>query len=305
MKIGIDIGGSHVAIGLINGNGKIIAKEDQDLNNDLRSKDYYKKLVNTIIELITKILEEKKIDIKEISLIGIAIPGTVSETHIIKAKNLHIKDFNIVSEINKYFNIPIVLRNDAKCAAIAEKEYGSLKKYDDALFLTIGTGIGGAVYLGGKLLKPKKYEGFEIGHMVIKKDGIKCNCGRKGCFEKYASMKTFKDRIQSKFNNKNLTGKEIKELLTDKSYQKEIEEIIDEYIEDLSIGLANLINIFEPEVISIGGGFVHFKDILLEKLVNKLNKEDMLFNNQAVPKIITAKLKNDAGIVGSVIEYKD
>ena len=83
------------------------------------------------------------------------------------------------------------------------------------------------------------------------------------------------------------------------------QEIIDEYIEDLSIGLANLINIFEPEVISIGGGFVHFKDILLEKLVNKLNKEDMLFNNQAVPKIITAKLKNDAGIVGSVIEYKD
>jgi glucokinase len=305
MKIGIDIGGSHVAIGLINGNGKIIAKEDQDLNNDLRSKDYCKKLVNTIIELITKILEEKKIDIKEIRLIGIAIPGTVSETHIIKAKNLHIKDFNIVSEINKYFNIPIVLRNDAKCAAIAEKEYGSLKKYDDALFLTIGTGIGGAVYLGGKLLKPKKYEGFEIGHMVIKKDGIKCNCGRKGCFEKYASMKTFKDRIQNKFNNKNLTGKEIKELLTDKYYQKEIEEIIDEYIEDLSIGLANLINIFEPEVISIGGGFVHFKDILLEKLVNKLNKEDMLFNNQAVPKIITAKLKNDAGIVGSVIEYKD
>ena len=305
MKIGIDIGGSHVAIGLINGNGKIIAKEDQDLNNDLRSKDYCKKLVNTIIELITKILEEKKIDIKEIRLIGIAIPGTVSETHIIKAKNLHIKDFNIVSEINKYFNIPIVLRNDAKCAAIAEKEYGSLKKYDDALFLTIGTGIGGAVYLGGKLLKPKKYESFEIGHMVIKKDGIKCNCGRKGCFEKYASMKTFKDRIQNKFNNKNLTGKEIKELLTDKYYQKEIEEIIDEYIEDLSIGLANLINIFEPEVISIGGGFVHFKDILLEKLVNKLNKEDMLFNNQAVPKIITAKLKNDAGIVGSVIEYKD
>ena len=305
MKIGIDIGGSHVAIGLINGNGKIIAKEDQDLNNDLRSKDYCKKLVNTIIELITKILEEKKIDIKEIRLIGMAIPGTVSETHIIKAKNLHIKDFNIVSEINKYFNIPIVLRNDAKCAAIAEKEYGSLKKYDDALFLTIGTGIGGAVYLGGKLLKPKKYEGFEIGHMVIKKDGIKCNCGRKGCFEKYASMKTFKDRIQNKFNNKNLTGKEIKELLTDKYYQKEIEEIIDEYIEDLSIGLANLINIFEPEVISIGGGFVHFKDILLEKLVNKLNKEDMLFNNQAVPKIITAKLKNDAGIVGSVIEYKD
>ena len=88
MKIGIDIGGSHVAIGLINENGKIIAKEDKDLNNDLQSKDYCKKLVDTIIELISKILEENKIDIKGIKLIGIAIPGTVSDTHIIKAKNL-------------------------------------------------------------------------------------------------------------------------------------------------------------------------------------------------------------------------
>ena len=234
-----------------------------------------------------------------------AIPGTVSDTHIIKADNLHIKDFNIVSEINKYFNIPIMLRNDAKCAAIAEKEYGGLKKYDDALFLTIGTGIGGAVYLGGKLLKPKKYEGFEIGHMVIKKDGIKCNCGRKGCFEKYASMKALKDKVQKSFENENLTGIEIKELLTDNKNNEKIEKIIDEYIEDLKIGIANLINIFEPQTISIGGSFVYFKDILLDKLIQKLSEKNVLFNNQEPPKIIMAKLKNNAGIIGSVIEYKD
>lgn len=304
MKIGVDIGGSHVGIGLINKSGTIIAKEEMDLNNNLKDENYGQKLVDTIIELITKILDKKKIDIKEISLIGIAIPGTVSETHIIKADNLHIKDFDIASEINKYFNIPIMLRNDAKCAAIAEKEYGGLKKYDDALFLTIGTGIGGAVFLGGKLLRPKKYEGFEIGHMVIRKDGIKCNCGRHGCFEKYASMKVLKDKVQKEFGKQNLSGEEVKDILIDKNNKEKTEKIVDEYITDLSAGMANLINIFEPQTISIGGSFVYFKDILLDKLIQKLGEDNMLFNKQEVPKIVMAKLKNDAGIIGSAIEYK-
>ena len=302
MKIGVDIGGSHVGIGLINQSGKIIAKEEKDLNNNLCDENYGQKLVETIIDLITKILDKEKIDMKEISLIGMAVPGTVSETHIIKAENLHIKDFDIVSEVNKYFNIPIVLRNDAKCAAIAEKEYGSLKKYDDALFLTIGTGVGGAVFLGGKLLKPKKYEGFEIGHMVIKKDGIKCNCGRHGCFEKYASMKVLKDKIQKEFRSSELTGEQVKEILSDKNNEEKTEKIIDEYIENLATGIANLINIFEPETISIGGSFVYFKDILLDKLIAKLAEKHMLFNDQEVPNIIMAKLKNDAGIIGAAIE---
>lgn len=305
MKIGIDIGGSHIGIGLIDQSGTIIAKEEQDICNNLKKLNYGEKLVETIIELITKILDKKKINIQEISLIGMAIPGTVSDTHIIKADNLHIKDFDIVSEINKYFNIPIMLRNDAKCAAIAEKEYGGLKKYDDALFLTIGTGIGGAVYLGGKLLRPKKYEGFEIGHMVIKKDGIECNCGRKGCFEKYASMKALKDKIQKAFGNKALTGVEIKEILSNNKDDEKVEKIVDEYIENLGTGIANLINIFEPETISIGGSFVYFKDILLDKLIKKLSEKNVLFNNQQPPKIIMAKLKNNAGIIGAVIEYKD
>lgn len=305
MKIGIDIGGSHIGIGLIDQSGTIIAKEEQDICNNLKKLNYGEKLVETIIELITKILDKKKINIQEISLIGMAIPGTVSDTHIIKADNLHIKDFDIVSEINKYFNIPIMLRNDAKCAAIAEKEYGGLKKYDDALFLTIGTGIGGAVYLGGKLLRPKKYEGFEIGHMVIKKDGIECNCGRKGCFEKYASMKALKDKIQKAFGNKALTGVEIKEILSNNKDDEKVEKIVDEYIENLGTGIANLINIFEPETISIGGSFVYFKDILLDKLIKKLSEKNVLFNNQQPPKIIMAKLKNNAGIIGAVIEYKN
>ena len=303
MKIGIDIGGSHVGIGLINENGTIIAKEEQDMNNKLKEENYNQKLVQTIIELITKLLDNKKIDINKISLIGMAIPGTVSDTHIIKADNLHIKDFDIVSEINKYFNIKVMLRNDAKCAAIAEKEYGSLKKYDDAVFLTLGTGIGGAVFLNGQLLKPKKYEGFEIGHMVIEKNGRKCNCGNKGCFERYASMNALRRKIKEEFGKDKLSTDELREILIAPENLSKANKIIDEYISDLSIGIGNLINIFEPETISIGGSFANYKDLFLDKLKAKLLEDGKLFNKK-LPNIVMAKLKNDAGIIGSAIEYK-
>ena len=300
MKIGIDIGGSHVGVGLVDRAGKIILKKEKDLVAALQKKDYNEILINTIVNLITNILDEGKIDISQIELIGIAVPGTVSDTEIIKAENLHIRNFDIVSEINKYFNIPIQLRNDAKCAAVAEKMYGSLEKYEDAVFLTIGTGIGGAVFMGDKLLKPKQYEGFEIGHMIIKKGGIKCNCGNLGCFERYASIRALKEKI-SKLYKKDISSIELKEILLNMSKNEKVQRIVEEYIDNLSIGLANLINIFEPEVISIGGSFVYYKEQLIDMVTLKIKNENLLFNDRSIPKIVTAKLKNDAGIVGSVV----
>lgn len=302
MKIGVDIGGSHVGVGILNSSGTFIAKKEKDLNNIGKKENYSEILVENIINLITQTLEEKKVKIEDIELIGIAVPGIVSDTHIIKAENLHIKNFNIVSEINKFFNVPIYLRNDAKCAAIAEKSRGSLKKYDDAIFVTLGTGIGGAVFLGGKLLKPKKYEGFEIGHTVIQKDGLECNCGRKGCFERYASMKAFKDKIMNAYELEDLDGKEIKEFINKNIEDEKMKELIDEYIDNLSIGLANLINIFEPQRISIGGSFVYFADILLNKLNIRIKQKNDIFNNNNIPQIVTAKLESDAGIIGATIK---
>lgn len=302
MKIGVDIGGSHVGVGLLNERGTFIAKKEKDLNNINKKENYSEILVENIINLITQALEEKKVNITDIELIGIAVPGIVSDTHIIKAENLHIKDFNIVAEINKFFNVPIYLRNDAKCAAIAEKSRGGLKKYDDAIFVTLGTGIGGAVFLGGELLKPQKYEGFEIGHIVIQKDGIQCNCGRKGCFEKYASMQAFKERITKAYGLGNLDGKEIRDFIDKNKEDEKMKKIIDEYIDDLSIGLANLINIFEPQRISIGGSFVYFADILLEKLNIRIRQKNDIFNSNNIPQIVTAKLESDAGIIGATIK---
>ena len=295
MKIGIDVGGSHVGLGIVDENGKIVCKKEKDY---LRTeKDMSQMVLETLKELLNEIFKE---DYK-IESIGIAFPGTVANGVVVKADNLGIKDFKIVEELKKDYDYPIYLQNDAKCAALAEKTYGSLKEYDDALFFIIGTGVGGAAFLDGKLLKPKRYSGFEFGHMVIKENGIVCNCGRKGCFECYGSMKRLKIKISNDFNLNSIDGIIIREFMEENKDNDKLNEVLDSYIKDLVIGFANLINIFEPEAISIGGSFAHYKDILLDRLEKELAKKEELFNKGKPPKIVFAELKNDAGIIGSAM----
>lgn len=299
MKIGVDVGGSHVGLGVIDESGNLLLKKEKDYEK--RHNDMSHIVVETIIELINEILKENSLKEEKIESIGIAFPGTVSKTSVIKAENLGIENFEIVAELKEQFNLPIHIENDAKCAAIAEKKFGSLKKYDDALFLIIGTGVGGAVFLNGKLLKPKRYSGFEVGHMVIKKNGIECNCGRKGCFEVYASMKRLKEKISEKFELGTTDGKKIREFMEDNKENNELDNILNEYIENLEIGLVNLINIFEPQVISIGGSFGHYEKIFIERLKNKIRENGELYNKEQIPDIIVAELKNDAGIIGAAM----
>ena len=142
--------------------------------------------------------------------------------------------------------------------------------------------------------------------MVVEKDGLECNCGRKGCFEKYASMKAFKNNLRKALGyDENFSGKELLALIKnikkeDENY-KIINKIKQEYIEYLSIGLANLINIFEPEVIGIGGSFVYFEDVLLDDLKKEIISKNMLFNKRKELNIQTAVLGNEAGIIGAVL----
>lgn len=299
-KIGIDLGGSHIAIGVIDKNGKILEKTEKRLKGIITA-EVKKVIEETIFETVEKYRKEYKID-----EIGIAIPGTVNKTEVIKSVNLGLKNYKIVDVLNKKINIPIKIKNDAKSAAIAESKFGSLKGYNRVLFLTLGTGIGGAVIINNKLLDTGDLPGCEIGHMVIEKDGLECNCGRKGCFEKYASMKAFKNNLRKTLGyDENFSGKELLALIKntkkeDKNYNV-INKIKQEYIEYLSIGLANLINIFEPEVIGIGGSFVYFEDVLLDDLKNEIISKDMLFNKRKEINIQTAVLGNEAGIIGAVL----
>lgn len=298
MRIGVDVGGSHIGLGFVNKDGKLVLKDEKDY--DKRQEDMSNIVLETIIELINKNINNNNVKKEEIESIGIAFPGTVSETAVIKAENLGIDNFEVVEKLKKHFNVPIHLENDAKCAAIAEKEFGSLKKYEDAIFLIIGTGVGGAVYLNGKLLRPKRYSGFEVGHTVINKDGIKCSCGRRGCFEVYSSMRKLKEKINKEFNLNTIDGIKIREFMEENKDNKKLNEILDEYTQNLEIGIANLINIFEPQAISIGGSFGHY-DMLLKRLQDKINEKTELYNKEQIPKIVIAELKNDAGMIGAAM----
>ena len=300
MKVGIDLGGSHIAIGVVNSKGRIIEKIEKRILES-EKKEITKTIENYIFENIKQLTKKYKI-----SEVGIAIPGTVTDNKIIKSVNLGIKDYNIVQSLSRKIKLPIKIRNDAKCAAIAENKYGCLKNYKRSIFLTLGTGIGGAVIINNKLLDTGELPGCEFGHMVIEEDGLLCKCGKFGCWEKYASMKSFRDNLRKilgyteKTSSQELLNilKNMKE--NDKNYKK-VQDLIDKYIKDLSIGISNLINIFEPEVIGIGGSFVYFEDILLEKLKRKLEEKDMLFNYRKEIKIEKAILENNAGIIGAIL----
>ena len=300
MKIGIDLGGSHVAIGVVDNDGIIIEKKERRILAK-EKKDICSFIEDYIVENVKEIMQKHKI-----TSIGIAIPGTINKTTIIKSVNLGLENYNIVDNLKEKLNLPITIKNDAKCAALAENKYGSLKNYTRSIFLTLGTGIGGAVIINNELLNTGDLPGMEVGHMVIKKDGLQCNCGNKGCFEKYASMKALKNNLRNELGLDETTrGQELLDMIrnnnsSNKNYLK-IEKTVNEFIENLAIGISNLVNLFEPEAIVIGGSFVYFEDVLLEKLENLLIYKPFIFNKRNKIIIKPAILGNDAGIIGATL----
>ena len=299
MNIGIDIGGSHIAIGLVEKNEIIEKKEIQISEKEKKKIEQF--IEDTIVSNINIMLREKNIYLSDIQKIGIATPGTVVDGEIIKnAVNLGIEEFNICKKLKRYYpNTEILVKNDAKCAAMAEKLYGNMKEYKNCLFICLGTGVGGALFLNGKLFEPEKYSGFEIGHMAIKQSGEKCKCGRVGCFDIYGSMKNFKAKLTAelKMPANSISYKILPKL--EGRITNQVQKIINEYVENLVIGISNLINIFEPEIIVIGGSFTYYQSILLEPLKEKILKENLLFNKRESINIVAAKLFNDAGIIGA------
>lgn len=295
MNIGIDIGGSHIGIGVVNKNGIIIEKVEKRILSQ-EKKNIKEILEKYITEQIQELTKKYKI-----SKIGICSPGTISHNIIKKSVNLELENYDLAGKISKKIQKPITIKNDCECAAIAENKYGCLKNYERAIFLTLGTGIGGAAIINNKLLDTGKVHGCEFGHMIIEKNGLQCNCGKKGCFEKYGSMKAFKNNLRSELGlDESTRGQDLIEIMRKDEKNEKINKVIQEYIENLSIGISNIINIFEPEVIGIGGSFVFYSDILLEKLKQNIIDKNYLFNPRKEINIVTAILGNDAGIIGSI-----
>lgn len=299
VEIGIDLGGSHIAIAVIDVDGKIIEKNETRLTKN-EKKDIEKSIEEYIIQYTNQFKQKY-----DITGMGIAMPGWAENGVIKTSGNLGIENYPIVERLQE-IQLPIKIQNDAKCAAIAENEYGCLKGCNRTVFLTLGTGIGGAVFLNHQLLNAGKKPGYEFGHMVIEKNGIPCHCGKRGCFERYASMKVFKDKLRNAFNlDETVSGEKLLEMIRKSDSHKEdnpvVENVITEYIENLSIGIQNLICIFEPQVIGIGGSFTYFEDILLERLRKKIKEINVKYEERKEIEIKIANMGNDAGIIGAVL----
>lgn len=235
----------------------------------------------------------------EINHIGLAVPGTIRKGVILRSVNLQVTNYDIAKSLKEKLGVEILVRNDAKCAAIAEYKYGKNRNKKNMLFITLGTGIGGAFIYDDKLLTGSCYEGYEFGHMVIKENGIKCNCGKAGCFEKYGSILCFKRKCIERLGlSYNISGPELRTTIDGR--KKEIEDIICEYVKDLALGISNLINIFEPDITVIGGGFARYDYMLLEPLKEEIFQGNLLFNKREDIDIYVASLGNDAGMIGAI-----
>lgn len=298
MKIGIDIGGTHTAIGVINEKNEIIEQYEKDYTPE-EKENIIATIENFIIETINNLKNKYNIE-----KIGIAVPGSTKNGIINKAVNLGIENYNIAKVINEKTDIEVEVRNDAKCACIAE--YHNMmqnldnKNIKNVVFLAIGTGIGGGVIYDGKLLTGTKFDGFELGHIVIKENGIQCNCGRKGCFEKYGNILQYKNKVKERLNiPEHINAQPLRDIMNPNA--DKIEDLRQEYLNNLAIGISNLINIFEPDSVVLGGGFTHFAYMFMDDLKDKILHSNLLFNEREDIDLRTAKLENDAAMIGSIL----
>lgn len=289
MKIGIDIGGTHIAIAVVD-NDKIIFKNEYEYDEQFK-KNIAINIINYIKNITNKMMEQY-----EIEKIGISVAGRLKENVLYISPNLHgLVGVNLVEELSKYFDIPITVNKDSFCAGKAEKTYGCLQNYSTAVFLIIGTGIGAISYRNNHLFR----DGY--GHMIIEKNGRQCKCGKKGCFETYGSITALKKEIKNYLQIERMTGKELHDYLLLHQNDEEVSKILNEYVENFCVGLSNIIDIVLPEAIGFGGSFSYYEDILLDRIKNKLSEQKLLVNPLSIPVLKMGELKNDAGIIGATL----
>ncbi len=295
MKIGIDLGGSHIGIGILNEEGKIMLKQEEPVSFQTEKEQDWKPVIrDRILSLIQCVLEKMQIPLFSIKQIGIGIPGIVRDNKIQSCKKYGIGEWDLAEELKAYCKIPIRVQNDAICSAKAERKYGNLQGVKTGVFLCLGTGIGGATILENTIF-PSEY-----GHMVIQKDGKKCHCGKRGCFEMYSSMKAFREGFIERMHlQKDTPSEELAAIVYKQKHNTIVKQYIEEYLDTLLVGISNILSIWNPEVLCLGGSFAYFEDSLYERFLEKTMelKEEI---GQTEFKL--AKLQNTAGMIGAVLE---
>ena len=309
--LGVDIGGTSVKMGLVNEKGEIINKTSFKTAKD----------TNQLIEDINANMEElkKEAKIDFISGIGIGCPGAIdSKKGIVNmAYNLGWEDVHLKELLEKRTGLEVRLSNDANVAGLGETIYGKGQGHKNVIVITLGTGVGSAIIIDGKLYEGNESKGAEIGHTILVKNGRKCTCGRRGCAEAYLSATKFlREARHYAMHSDGLLSKEIVNgdihlIKCEQVYKcaddgdEGAKKIVDKYIDYLGEFTLNLCNIFRPEMIIFGGGMSYSGNIFIDKLVDYCKVRNYGFENTPVVKLTTAKLKNDAGLIGGACLFLD
>ncbi len=309
--LGIDLGGTNIAVGLVDENLSIVKKASTP-TLATRPTD---EIVKDMADLCLKLCEECGIALSDVAACGIASPGTVnSESGVVEfSNNIPMRDYPMAEKLAEFLGFDkIFMDNDANAAALGETLAGAAKGASSAVMVTLGTGVGGGIVIDGKIYSGFNHAGAELGHIVIEKGGKPCTCGRKGCWEAYSSatglikmtrekMEATKDTVMWEMVENDLdkisgrTAFNAMKLNGDKAGK----EVCDEYISYLACGIANIVNIFQPEIICIGGGVCNEGDTLFVPLREQAAVENFARNSEKQTKIVKAALGNDAGIIGA------
>ena len=312
--IGVDLGGTNIAIGLCDENLNIV---DKGSTPTLAKRDS-ELIIKDMANLALTIIERNGLTPADIEYVGIAAPGSVDPDNgvIEYSNNIQMSNFPIVEIFKKYFPTErVYVANDANAAALGEALAGAAKGAPTSMMITLGTGVGGGIILDGKIFAGGvNFGGAELGHTVIVAGGRQCSCGRRGCFEAYCSASALSAMTREKMHELSLKGIHSQLFEEEKKDGKVSartafnamkkgdvygKQIVDDYIEYLAIGITNMINIFQPHILAIGGGVCNEKEYLTVPLNKIINREQYTRDNANKTKVVTATLGNDAGIIGA------
>ncbi len=303
--IGVDLGGTNIAVGLVDENYKIVNR----MSTSTDTQGRFDVIMKDMGEIVNKLIKESGITVDDVKYVGIGAPGVLDNEKGTASdnSNIHWENFPIRQELQKYIDKPVYLGNDANVAAWAEYVSGCGKGAKNFLMLTLGTGVGGGIILNGKLHTGSNNIGAEIGHTTFKAGGNQCGCGNKGCVEAYCSatalIKAAKkdldkhpDSVIAKADK--VTARVVVDAARDKDEYGVM--LFDEYTDNLAQVIASIINFLDPDVVALGGGVANAGEFLLEPVRAKI-PQHVTFASMMQTKVLRAEMGNDAGIIGAAL----
>lgn len=292
VRIGIAIGGSETRIGLTDIHHKLLASKVIPTDPTLPAEEMLRIAARSALVL----LGEQKIPIEQCIGIGIGVPGTVDWKNgkVLYSNNIRWKQVEVAKIIGEVIPVPVRIANDADCAALGEHVAGAGVDYQDIVMITLGTGVGGGVVLNGRIFEGGGIGGSELGHMTIVRGGRTCSCGRRGCLEAYVSLPALLREA------KEAAGREVTvaEVFWDNA-PSALRDVRKEYLENLGTGAVNMVNVFRPQLILIGGLISDSAQHLTGPLEEMIRREVFGGQNGLLPVVAAATLGKDAGVIGA------